>query len=74
METTFKKRITVGLPRKEDNMFLEDFIRRSVLSKVTLGIEKAKTPYNDRIELMVHEKIRHIQENPEDYFNFGFNL
>jgi hypothetical protein len=60
MEPTTRKRITVGLPRKEDNMFMEDFTQRSVLSRVTLGPTKAPTPYDQRIESMIQEKIKHI--------------
>lgn len=60
MEATPKRRITVGLPRKEDNMFMEDFIQRSVLSRVTLGSIKTRTPYDERVEAMIQDKIKHI--------------
>lgn len=69
-----RKRITVGLPQKKDNMLLEDFCHSTTLSQLTSHQPQHKKEYQLRMETIIKERITDIEDNPEDYFNFGFNL
>lgn len=55
-----RKRITVGLPRKEDNMMLEDFNKTSSLSQLTSKGESQKKGYQIRMETIIQQRIQDI--------------
>lgn len=60
------RRLTVGLPRKSDNFFSRDYINSGYL----LWREQDE---EQLVHREVTQRMREMQDNPQDYFNFGFN-
>lgn len=56
----------MGLPHKKDNFFSRDYINSGSL----LWREEDEEQLVGR---EVTERMREMQDNPQDYFNFGFN-
>lgn len=63
-----RKQLTVGLFKKNEDNKIEDYIEM-VPDVISIGLGP---DINKDFEELVQLKLKQIQENPEQFFNFGF--